>query len=139
MSHSGLPWPDEIPPGYQPLPVAAAEETRRTLDILTTRRLSIPRGDNDVHELVLRVYRPFQDDDGTWKCAFSFDPMETQSIRYGTGADFIEAVLDAFAMARIAFEAMVPIGWTTTDELLDCVDFPIKIGRSFRIPRPAKQ
>ena len=56
-------------------------------------------------------------------------------IRYGVGEDFIEALLDALAMARVIFEGRVPKGWgwSASEELQDCADLPYKIGRSFRM------
>jgi len=73
--------------------------------------------------------------DGTWKCAYSFDPVDGTSIRFGTGADSIESILDAPSLARVTYDSMIPHGWrpAKTEDLLDCDDLPYKSGRSYFI------
>ena len=129
MQHLGLPDSTNESPGGDSTEIPKLEERSGTLDALTTRRLAFSS------EIELTIYRPFAAPDGSWKCAFSFDPIDAGLIRYGTGADFIESLLDTLATARCVFEQMNPSGSTGSDELLDCVDFPIKRGRVFRICR----
>jgi hypothetical protein len=137
MSHSGLPWHQTKPEGYQPPPLPTPEENPGTLDILTTGRLGIANGDNDVRELVLVVYRPICSLEGTWKCAFAFGTAANESVRYGVGVDFIEAFLDALVLARVAYEAMVPArGEHPESSEFEGVRFlPFKVGREYAIER----
>jgi hypothetical protein len=133
MFHSGLPLHEEKPASYQPPDVPSPEANPGNLEVLTTRRLGYPDEGGVERDLILTVYKPFQAEGETWKCGFSFGPPESASIRYGVGADFIEALLDAFALARVTFEAMVPKGWVAPESegLHDCADLPYKVGRSF--------
>ncbi|UQA56731.1 DUF6968 family protein [Polyangium aurulentum] len=137
MSHSGLPRHAEKPASYQPPAIPPPEASPGNLEVLTTRRLGCPNEGGVEQELILTVYKPLEAEGGTWKCGFSFGPTESAAIRYGVGADFIEALLDALALARVTFEAMVPTGWVASesDALRDCADFPYKIGRSFGMDR----
>ena len=82
-------------------------------------------------ELLLTIFVPFKAEGEAWKCGFTFGPLGSESIRYGLGEDFIEALLDALAMARGIYEGRVPKGWGWSGELQDCGDLPYKIGRSF--------
>jgi hypothetical protein len=133
MTHSGLPWHHEKPEGYQPPQIPVPEVNPGNLKILTKVRLGIPHGDNDVHELILIVYRPFAVDATKWQCAFAFGAGANEPVRYGIGADFIEALLDALALARVTYEAMVPAEWQPREpEEFDSVQFwPHKIGREY--------
>lgn len=117
-----------LPPDIPPL-----EKTTRRLETLTKRVLGSPDEAGLEHALLLTIYKPFQVDDDAWKCAFSFGPSESALVRFGVGADFVEAFLDALALARIAYEATVPNGWKASESegLFDCADFPYKIGRSY--------
>ena len=136
MSHSGLPWHNDIPEGYQPPPIPVLEENPGNLDVLTTRRFGVPH-DDDIRELVLTVYRPIYTERGSWKCAFAFDTAPNKPVRYGSGLDLIEALLDALAIARVAYEAMIPAEWAPPESSdLDTGRFlPYKIGRAYSIKR----
>ncbi|UQA56221.1 DUF6968 family protein [Polyangium aurulentum] len=118
-----------------PLEIPATEDDPGGLEILATRKLGIPDENGLVREAVLVVYRPLQESADRWRCGFAFGPDEVARVRYGTGADAIEALLDALSLARTAFDTMVPKGWAPSEEaeLLDCSDLPCKIGRSFRV------
>lgn len=132
MMHSGLPWHHEKPAGYQRPQIPAPEVNPGNLEILTKVRLGIPHGDNDVHELILIVYRPFAVHETRWKCAFAFGAGVDEPVRYGVGADFIEAILDALALARVTYESMVPAEWQPESDEFDSVQFwPHKIGREY--------
>lgn len=109
-----------------------AKDDGRRLAVFATRKLGYPDHAFIEQETVLTLYRPFEEADG-WRCEFAFDLWPDQLVRYGVGADAIESFLDALASARAIFEAMIPLGWTGSDDLLDCSDFPIKIGRAFQI------
>jgi hypothetical protein len=101
------------------------------MDVLTTRRLGYPDANGVQGELPLSIFVPFKAEGEMWKCGFTLGPPESEPIRYGVGADFLEALLDCLAMARAMFEGKVPKGWAPSGELLDCTDLPYKIGRSF--------
>lgn len=133
MRHFGLPWHHEKPEGYQPPPIPAPEVNPGNLEILTKVRLGIPHGDNDVHELIMIVYQPFAADETKWKCAFAFGGGANEPVRYGVGADFIEALLDALALARVTYESMIPPKWKPLESSdFDSAQFwPHKIGREY--------
>ncbi|MRG94090.1 DUF6968 family protein [Polyangium spumosum] len=130
MSHSGLPTPQARPGEYRAPEVPAPESNPGDLEVLTTRALGHSDTSGVETELVFTVFKPFQADDGSWKCGFAFGPSEGASVRYGVGADFIEAFLDALALARVAFDDMAPTG-PASGLALDCSDFPYKVGRAF--------
>jgi hypothetical protein len=136
MGHLGLPDSTKEMPHHDDPELLNFEATGEPLLVQATRKLGIPSDSGGVREVTLTLYSPFPTEDGSWKCAFSFDPIDAGSIRYGVGADFIESFLDALAAARRVFESMIPVGWKGADDLLDCADFPIKSGRAFlRISR----
>ncbi|HRI69742.1 MAG TPA: hypothetical protein PK156_36180 [Polyangium sp.] len=139
MMHSGLPWHHEKPEGYQSPPIPPSEANPGNLEILTKVRLGIPHDANDVHELILIVYRPLAVDEMKWKCAFAFGEGANEPVRYGIGADSIEALLDALALARITYESMIPNAWKPPEsDEFDSVEFwPYKIGRAV-FTEPAK-
>ncbi len=57
----------------------------------------------------------------------------------GRGTDAIEAILDALAIARLVFSSMVANGsLLNNSDLLDCEDFPQKVGRAFWLYRGGK-
>jgi hypothetical protein len=132
MHHFGLPSNQEKPEGYQPPTIPPSEVNPENLEILTRVRLAIP-GANDVHELILSVYRPFTTDETQWRCAFALGMGANEPVRYGVGADFIEALLDALALARVTYESMVPEAWRPRElDEFDGVEFwPYKIGREY--------
>jgi hypothetical protein len=133
MSHAGLPWHNELSEGYQPPDIPAPEANPGNLDILATRRLGVPDASGGVREVILTVYRPIRVQDETWECAFAFGTAASEPVRYGVGADFIEALLDALAMARVAYRAMVPAEWEAPEsEGFESVQFlPYKVGRAY--------
>jgi hypothetical protein len=133
MSHSGLPWRSARPEGYQKPQIPALEKNPGDLDVLGTRKVACPDQNGATSALVLTVYKPTQMGDETWKCAYSFEPLDGGSIRYGTGADYIESFLDALTLARVTYDSMLPEGWraSETEDLLDCAYFPYKVGRAF--------
>ncbi len=136
MGHLGLPDSIEEMPVHAVPELPRLEAMREPLVVQAKRKLGFPGEDGGVREVTLLLYSPFLKEDGSWKCAFSFDPIDAGSIRYGTGADVIESFLDALAAARRVFESMIPTGWTKPDDLLSCANFPIKHGRAFfRISR----
>lgn len=133
MFHAGLPWTAEKPPAYEPPLVPALEPNPGGMELLATRILGRPGEDGAAGKLPLTVYKPFRTGDGTWRCAFSLGSTESEPVRYGIGSDFIEALLDALAMARAAHETMVPEGWTAPDsaEAWDSRFLPYKMGRAY--------
>jgi len=139
MSHSGLPWHSRMPDGYQPPDIPPLEPNPGNLPILATRRLGMPEESGSVRELMLTLYKPFQVNDKTWKCAFALTAEPVDSVRYGVGADFIEALLDALAMARTTYLRMIPPQWEAPEsEGFDDVRFlPYRIGRAYSI-EPAR-
>jgi hypothetical protein len=137
MSHSGLPWHNDLPEGYQPPTVQEPEEYSGNLEILGTRRLGVPHGENEISEMVLTVYKPFCDE-SKWKCAFAFGTGANLPVRFGFGEDFIEAFLDALSLARVAYKAMVPPGWEPPEssDFASVQFLPFKIGREYSIAAP---
>lgn len=142
IHHCGLPSHAVRPADHQPPEIGPMEPNPGHLDILATRMLCFLDQYGATYAIVLKVYKPFQTDDGKWRCAFSLcsDEGDKNPVRYGTGADFIESLLDALTLARATCEATAPTGWQASNfkDLLDCADFPYKIGRAF-FTEPAKQ
>jgi hypothetical protein len=122
---------EEKPVLLGPADIPPTDVNPGNMDVLTTRVLGYPDESGVARELVLTVFVPFKAGGESWKCGFTFGPPENAPIRYGVGADLIEALLDSFAMARATFEGMVPKGWGSSGDLLDCADLPYKIGRAF--------
>jgi hypothetical protein len=135
VQHCGLPWRSERPEGHQEPQIPALEEKPSDLDVLGTRKLAFPDQNGVTSKVVLIVYKPTQMGDGTWKCAYSFDPLDGTSIRFGTGVDCIESILETLALARVTYDSMIPQGWraSKTEDLLDCDDLPYKSGRAYFI------
>jgi len=111
------------------------DENGATKPVLATRTLGYPDENGIEREVPLTVFEPFATKRGYWKCEFALEPILHASGQYGVGADCIEAFLDALAKARAAYENALPPTWKGSDDLLDCADLPIKIGRSFHIRR----
>jgi len=100
--------------------------------VLAVRTVGYPDKSGVERALELTLFVPVNTDHETWQCAFTFGASLDTPVRHGLGADAIEAFLDALAGARNVFEAVVPIGWEGSGNLLDCADFPYKTGRSYR-------
>jgi hypothetical protein len=138
MLDCGLPSSTDEPVNTRALtPLMAGEDVHR-LAALTTRKLGYRDDAGIERETVLTLCMPFQESD-MWRCEFAFDPWPDRLVRYGVGSDAIEATLDALASARAVFDAMIPVDWTGSDDLLDCSDFPIKSGRAFQIGRASRK
>ena len=135
MVHCGLPSHADLPADYQPPDIGLALENPGNLEVLATRSLGCPDPPGATRALTLTVYKPLQAGDLQWSCAVSFGSTDDKRlpVRYGAGADFIESFLDALALARATYATMVPKGWhaSKSERLLDCDDFPFKIGRAF--------
>jgi hypothetical protein len=130
VSGCGLPASGEQVPAHQPPQVPPPEVNPGNLAVFATRTLGRPDDSGIEIESTLTTFTPSQVD-GVWKCAFTFGPPEGP-VRHGSGADFIEALLDALSLARVTYESTVPEGWAPRGEgLLTCADLPVKIGRSF--------
>lgn len=141
MLDCGLPLSREgaLPNDIAPIPEPGANTG--SLEVLATRALGFPDERGIERELLFTLFKPVQTDDQSYTCGFAFGSSYTAPVRYGQGADYIEAVLDALAKARATFESMRPEGWIPSEEgdLLDCADFPLKVGRSFWIVRKAAE
>lgn len=133
MFDCGLPTTTEAVDSSVNMSILASDDGPRPA-VLATRKLGYPDDAGIEQETGLIIYLPFQEAD-VWRCEFAFDPWPDRLVRYGVGADAIEATLDALASARAIFDAMIPVDWKGSDELLDCSDFPIKRGRAFQIKR----
>lgn len=135
VKHCGLPSRSERPEGHQEPQIPALEEKPAVLDVLGTRKLAFPDQHGVTSKVVLSVYKPTPMGDGTWKCAYSFDPLDGTFVRFGTGVDCLESILDALALARVTYDSMIPHGWqpSKTEDLLDCDDLPYKSGRGYFI------
>lgn len=131
MLDCGLPWRAERPASWGPADIPPPETDPRDTTTLATRSLTYPDEHGTERELVLTVFAPFQAEDEIWKCGIRFGPPLNSPIYCGVGADYIEALLDGLATARVIYEAQVPQGWEPEGDLHTCSDLPYKIGRSF--------
>jgi hypothetical protein len=130
MLDCGLPWHTANAASLGPDDIPLPDESAESMDVLTIRAVGY-RDESGEREFLLTVFVPFKAEDEVWKCGFTFDPPPSATIRYGVGADSIEALLDGLAKARATFEGTAPKGWKPSEEAFDCNDFPYKIGRSF--------
>ena len=131
MLDCGLPSYGARPASWAPPDIPPPASNPGNMDVLTTRVVGYPDESGAERELLLTVFVPFEAEDKTWKCGFTFGPPLNAPLRYGVGADFIEAFLDCVAMARATFEGTAPKGWIRSGGLYDLCDLPYKIGRSF--------
>lgn len=133
MPHSGLPWHAEKPASYQLPDIPPPESAAEGLEVLTSRKLAYPDEGGAAGALILTVYLPFHAGDETWKCAFGFNPTERGLVRHGVGSDFIEALLNALALARAVYERMLPRGWLAPDtgDIFGPRYLPYNIGRAY--------
>jgi hypothetical protein len=131
MLDLGLPDFAERPASWALPDIPPPEANPGNLDVLSTRSMGYPDESGAERELLLTVFVPFKAEGEKWKCGFTFGPPLNAPLRYGVGTDFIEALLDGLAMARVIFEEKVPEGWVSSVELCDASSLPYKIGRSF--------
>lgn len=111
----------EIPP---------PEPNSGDLEVFSSSMLSYPDKAGAVSTLPFTVFMPKQIEDGRWKCGITFGPSQSSAVYYGVGDDFIEAFLDAAAMARVIYDSKLPAGWKP-EEGTGCEYLPYKIGRSY--------
>jgi len=129
--HLGLPSLTEERLTSENAKIPPLESRPESLTVLAKRTVGIPDKIDDVREITLTLYSPVPAQHGTWKCAYSFDPIDGTSIRYGTGADYIEATLAALAGARAVYDSMIPPGWKMSGDSLDCSDLPVVLDRMY--------
>ena len=116
--------------------IAAEEPNQGTLQCIATRELGYRDEQGITQTALLSVFTPISEEGHIWKCGIAIDHVENAPLRYGRGADPIEAILDALAMARLVFSSRVAKGTLLNEgDLLDCEDFPEKVGREFWIHR----
>src|SRR5690349_21697624 len=104
MFDCGLPAFGEKPASSVPPGLPRPEANPESMEVLTTRAVRYPDENGTERELLLTVFAPFGAENKIWKCGFTFGPPLNAPLRYGVGADFIEALLDCLAMARATFE-----------------------------------
>lgn len=109
------------------------------LGVLSTRSVGYRDEAGVERQRELTVFAPLRADDNGWRCGFTFEPLPHASVRYGAGADFIEALLDALALARTVYDTTIATRRDGNEELLDCDDFPYKTGRSFWMSSSGEQ
>lgn len=139
MLDCGLPWRAERPASWRPSEIPSPESDLGDMTVLATRSLGYPDENGTERELLLTVFAPFQADGEIWKCGIRFGPPLNSAVYCGVGADYIEALLDGLATARILYEAQVPKAWEPEGDLHTCSDLPYKIGRSFWKDPPPEQ
>jgi len=134
--HCGLPAPQKRPDSWAPPDIPSALANPGNLQVLSASIVSCPDESGAEMDLPLFVFVPSCTDDGLWQCGFTFGPKDIAPIRYGMGDDYIDSLLDAAAMIRVVYDALVPKGWKPTDPDKDCQYLPYKIGRRFFIDDP---
>jgi hypothetical protein len=131
MYDCGLPWHRTRPAGFVDEEMPLPGESAGSMAVLGIRETDYAEENGVEKPTRLTVFAPFKAEDEVWKCGFTFDPLPNAMIRYGVGADVIEALLDCLVKARVTFNGTRPKGWPPPGENFDCDDFPYKIGRSF--------
>lgn len=134
MTDCGLPEYTKESVEWESVQIPRSEPMLEGVEVLATRRLLYPNDSDDEARLLLTVFVPFREGE-TWKCGVTFGPPFSLGVYYGIGDDRIEALLDALATARAIYEQRLPKAWTWRDRA-GCIDFPYKIGRSFRKEAP---
>lgn len=132
----GLPDLEVRPPSWVPPEIPPPEENPGDLEVFSTSAPSFPDEAGVDKGINLTLFMPKEIDEGLWKCGVAFGPAETAPIYYGVGADFIEAFLDASAMARLLYEAKLPEGWKP-EVWAGCGYWPYKVGRSYFLDKLA--
>lgn len=136
MPDCGLPKFTDEPASLDPKDIPPPQKVEGSMNVLTTRAVGYRDESGLETERRLTIFVPSKAEDEAWTCGFTFDAPPFESIRYGVGADFIEALLDGLAKARATFEGMTPKDCELLEENLNCDGFPYKIGRSFWIDSP---
>jgi hypothetical protein len=127
----GLPFSTSAQPAHA-AQIADEEPNEGALQRLATRELGYRDEQGTPQRATLSVFAPISDGGLGWKCGIAIDHTEATALRYGRGADAIEAILDALAIARLVFSSIASNGSPfNEDDLLDCDDFPKKVGRAF--------
>ena len=118
------------PPEWLPPEIPPPEENPGNLEILSSSMAALP-GEAGVETMQpLTIFMPKQAEDGHWRCGVALGAPRSAPIHYGEGDDFIEAFLDAAALARVLWESNVPKGWKSQADL--AVKYlPFKLGKSF--------
>lgn len=138
MVDCGLPWHKAEPaPLSAPGDVPPADREAGTIEVLATRGLSYSDENGNERDLRLTIFAPFKAEGEMWRCRFTFGPPLNASLRYGSGADFLEALLDALAMARAHLETTDLKGRVHFGGMDNC-GLPYKIGRSFWMERASR-
>lgn len=134
----GLPFSTDAQPSNA-AEIADEEPNEGTVKRIATRELGYQDEHGITQTATLSLFAPISDGAHAWKCGIAIDYTENAPLRYGRGADAIEAILDALAIARLAFSSMVANGSLLNEgDLLDCEDFPQKVGQAFWLPKARK-
>ncbi len=128
----GLPALRERPPSWTATETPPAEINPGDLEILSESTVPFPDAMGVEKKRPLFVFMPEQMADGRFKCGFAFDAKDTAPVRYGVGDDWIQAFLDAAAMIRVIYDALLPHGWKPRDGI-GCSRLPYKMGRGYFI------
>lgn len=131
----GLPFSTNVQPSCA-AQIPDEEPNEGTLHRIATRELGYRDEHGITQTATLSIFAPTSDGVDSWKCGIAINHVENAPLRYGRGADAIEAILDALAIARAVFSSMVANGSLLNDsDLLDCEDFPHKVGQAFSLYR----
>ena len=113
----GLPALRKRPETWVAPEVPLPEENPGNLEVLDELAVSFPDSNGVEYGRPVFVFMPQQMDDTHWKCGFAFDAKDTAPVRYGVGYDWIHSFLDAMAMLRVHYEAMLPQGWKAIEQI----------------------
>lgn len=128
----GLPARRKRPDTWVAPEIPMPEKNPGNLDVLSESTVPLADPSGVEHEGPLFVFKPERMADGRWHCGFAFGARDTAPVRYGVGDDWIHALLDAAAMLRVVYDAMIPRGWKTSEEV-GLGLLPYKMGRDYFI------
>jgi hypothetical protein len=128
----GLPALRQRPSNWIAPEIPPKEENPGNLEILSESTVPFPDQAGVEQQRPLFVFMPYQMADARWRCGFAFDTKNTAPVCYGVGDDWIQAFLDAAAMIRIVYDAMLPQGWKPSDTI-GCGRLPYKMARGYFI------
>lgn len=131
VPNCGLPSFTNMPVSFGPDDTPPLEKRLRDLTVLTTETMGYRDKDGTERELTLTLFAPFQSESGEWKCGMTLDTFAPNMLRYGKGADYLEALLDALVKTHATLETMTPKDRLRSEAKFGWEGLPFRVGRAF--------
>lgn len=131
VPHCGLLSFTDRPTSFSPEDTPPLEERPTDLTVLTTETMGYRKKDGTKKEVTVTLFAPFQTESGEWKCGMTSDTLPPNTIRYGKGIDYLEALLDALVKMHATLETTTPKDRLPTEANFGWEGMPFKVGRAF--------